>query len=105
MGNAHAHGSESGMIFADTIIISDLHLGSEVSRAPAALKMLKSASFNRLILLGDIFSDLNFRSSRKSTGNSSATSGSSQTQSAKSRSSGSRAIMTSDLRKSCHTLW
>lgn len=48
------------MIFADTIIISDLHLGSEVSRASAALRMLKSASFNRLILLGDIFSDLNF---------------------------------------------
>jgi UDP-2,3-diacylglucosamine pyrophosphatase LpxH len=48
------------MIFADTIILSDLHLGSEVSRAPAALRMLKSASFNRLILLGDIFSDLNF---------------------------------------------
>lgn len=48
------------MIFADTIILSDLHLGSEVSRATAALKMLKSASFNRLILLGDIFSDLNF---------------------------------------------
>jgi UDP-2,3-diacylglucosamine pyrophosphatase LpxH len=48
------------MIFADTIIVSDLHLGSEVSRAPAALSMLKSASFNRLILLGDIFSDLNF---------------------------------------------
>jgi UDP-2,3-diacylglucosamine pyrophosphatase LpxH len=48
------------MIFADTIIISDLHLGSEVSRASAALKMLKLSSFNRLILLGDIFSDLNF---------------------------------------------
>jgi len=48
------------MIFADTIIISDLHLGSEVSRAWAAMRMLKAASFNRLILLGDIFSDLNF---------------------------------------------
>jgi UDP-2,3-diacylglucosamine pyrophosphatase LpxH len=48
------------MIFADTIILSDLHLGSEVSRASAALRMLKSASFNRLILLGDIFSNLNF---------------------------------------------
>lgn len=48
------------MIFADTIILSDLHLGSEVSRASQALKMLKTASFNRLILLGDIFSDLNF---------------------------------------------
>ena len=48
------------MIFADTIILSDLHLGSEVSRTRAAVRMLKSASFNRLILLGDIFSDLNF---------------------------------------------
>lgn len=48
------------MMFADTIILSDLHLGSEVSRASEALRMLKSASFNRLILLGDIFSDLNF---------------------------------------------
>src|ERR1700746_995938 len=54
-------GSEfPGMIFADTVMLSDLHLGSEVSRASAALRMLKSASFNRLILLGDIFSDLNF---------------------------------------------
>jgi UDP-2,3-diacylglucosamine pyrophosphatase LpxH len=48
------------MIFADTIILSDLHLGSEVSRASEALRMLKKTSFNRLILLGDIFSDLNF---------------------------------------------
>ena len=53
------------MIFADTIIVSDLHLGSEVSRASSALRMLKSASFNRLILLGDIFSDLNFRRLKK----------------------------------------
>ena len=53
------------MIFADTIILSDLHLGSEVSRASAALGMLKSASFNRLILLGDIFCDLNFRRLKK----------------------------------------
>src|SRR5437870_13294733 len=44
----------------DTVILSDLHLGSEVSRAKAALQMLKAVSFNRLILLGDIFSDLNF---------------------------------------------
>jgi len=48
------------MIFADTIILSDLHLGSEVSRASQALRMLKTTSFNRLILLGDIFSNLNF---------------------------------------------
>ena len=53
------------MIFADTIILSDLHLGSEVSRAKSALRLLKSASFNRLILLGDIFSDLNFRRLKK----------------------------------------
>jgi UDP-2,3-diacylglucosamine pyrophosphatase LpxH len=53
------------MIFADTIILSDVHLGSEVSRASSALRMLKSASFNRLILLGDIFSDLNFRRLKK----------------------------------------
>jgi len=53
------------MIFANTIIISDLHLGSEVSRSSEALRMLKSASFNRLILLGDIFSDLNFRRLKK----------------------------------------
>ena len=45
----------------DTVILSDLHLGSEVSRANAALRMLKAISFRRLILLGDIFCDLNFR--------------------------------------------
>ena len=45
----------------DTIIISDLHLGSEVSRAADALEFLQSVKFKRLILLGDIFSDLNFR--------------------------------------------
>ncbi len=67
MGGDHvAYGGDVYlMIFADTIILSDLHLGSEVSRAPAALRMLKSASFNRLILLGDIFSDLNFRRLKK----------------------------------------
>ncbi len=49
----------------DTVILSDLHLGSEVSRARAALQMLKSTSFCRLILLGDIFCDLNFRRLKK----------------------------------------
>src|SRR5438876_10974885 len=49
----------------DTVILSDLHLGSEVSRAKAALQMLKAVSFNRLILLGDIFCDLNFRRLKK----------------------------------------
>ncbi|MEJ2006939.1 MAG: UDP-2,3-diacylglucosamine diphosphatase, partial [Acidobacteriota bacterium] len=45
----------------DTIIISDLHLGSVVSRAEDARRMLQSKTFRRLILLGDIFCDLNFR--------------------------------------------
>jgi UDP-2,3-diacylglucosamine pyrophosphatase LpxH len=45
----------------DTLILSDLHLGSEVSCAEAATRMLKQSRFRRLILLGDIFSDLNFR--------------------------------------------
>jgi UDP-2,3-diacylglucosamine pyrophosphatase LpxH len=47
--------------YFDTVIISDLHLGSEVSQAGAALAFLQSVHFKRLILLGDIFADLNFR--------------------------------------------
>jgi len=46
--------------YCDTIILSDLHLGSEVSRARDALRLLESYYFERLILLGDIFCDLNF---------------------------------------------
>jgi UDP-2,3-diacylglucosamine pyrophosphatase LpxH len=45
----------------DVIIISDLHLGSEISRACEAIELLRSLSFRKLILLGDIFCDLNFR--------------------------------------------
>jgi UDP-2,3-diacylglucosamine pyrophosphatase LpxH len=37
-----------------------VHLGAEVSRARAATRMLQENSFRRLILLGDIFADLNF---------------------------------------------
>ncbi len=44
----------------NTIIVSDIHLGSEVSRAKELLNVLKNHSFSRLILLGDIFDDLNF---------------------------------------------
>jgi UDP-2,3-diacylglucosamine pyrophosphatase LpxH len=40
--------------------LSDLHLGSHISRAQEAMRMLKETSFRRLVLLGDIFSDLNF---------------------------------------------
>src|SRR5579872_194357 len=49
----------------DTLILSDLHLGSELSRARDAVRMLKNVSFRRLILLGDIFCDLNFRRLKK----------------------------------------
>ena len=49
----------------DTLIISDVHLGSEVSRAGDALDLLKNSTFRRLILLGDMFCDLNFRRLKK----------------------------------------
>ncbi|HLY59560.1 MAG TPA: UDP-2,3-diacylglucosamine diphosphatase [Terriglobia bacterium] len=49
----------------DTLIISDLHLGSELSRADDACRMLKGATFRRLILLGDMFCDLNLRRLKK----------------------------------------
>jgi UDP-2,3-diacylglucosamine pyrophosphatase LpxH len=44
----------------DTLIVSDLHLGAEMSRAREALRVLQQNSYRRLILLGDIFADLNF---------------------------------------------
>ncbi len=49
----------------NTIIISDIHLGSEVSRAKAVKEMLQRYDFKRLILLGDIFDDLNFSRLKK----------------------------------------
>lgn len=44
----------------DTLILSDLHLGADISRAREALHVLRDNSYRRLILLGDIFADLNF---------------------------------------------
>ena len=44
-----------------TLIISDLHLGSLVSHPKEALELLKSYSFRKLILLGDVFDSLDFR--------------------------------------------
>ena len=44
----------------DTLILSDLHLGAETSCAREATRVLKQNRFRRLILLGDIFADLNF---------------------------------------------
>jgi UDP-2,3-diacylglucosamine pyrophosphatase LpxH len=44
----------------DTLILSDLHLGADMSRARDALHVLRDSQYRRLILLGDIFADLNF---------------------------------------------
>src|SRR5947209_20390077 len=44
----------------NTLILSDLRLGAETSRAREATRVLKESRFERLILLGDIFADLNF---------------------------------------------
>jgi UDP-2,3-diacylglucosamine pyrophosphatase LpxH len=44
----------------DTLILSDLHLGADMSRAREALRVLQEKRYRRLILLGDIFADLNF---------------------------------------------
>jgi UDP-2,3-diacylglucosamine pyrophosphatase LpxH len=66
---SHPSNSKTGIAgdpgYFDTLIISDVHLGSEISRAQSALKLLKAGNFRRLILLGDIFSDLNFRRLKK----------------------------------------
>ena len=43
-----------------TIIVSDVHLGSPVSRAKDLKETLKEWKFKRLILLGDIFDDMDF---------------------------------------------
>lgn len=44
-----------------TLIISDLHMGSGVSQPEKVLKLIKSFSFRKLILLGDVFDSLDFR--------------------------------------------
>ncbi len=49
----------------NTIIVSDIHLGSEVARPKVVKEMLQSYKFQRLILLGDIFDDLNFKRLKK----------------------------------------
>jgi len=47
-------------LICDTLILSDLHLGAECSFAREATNLLRQSRFRRLILLGDIFADLNF---------------------------------------------
>jgi len=49
----------------NTLILSDLHLGAETSHAREAMLVLKHSRFQRLILLGDIFADLNFARLKK----------------------------------------
>ncbi len=45
----------------NTLIISDIHLGSNVSRAEKVISLLTKYKFKQLILLGDIFDDLDFK--------------------------------------------
>lgn len=45
----------------DDIIVSDIHLGSRVSRSRELRRTLENFNFKRLILNGDIFDDLNFK--------------------------------------------
>jgi len=49
-----------GTLTHDTLILSDVHLGSDCSRAREATCVLRENRFRRLVLLGDIFADLNF---------------------------------------------
>ena len=49
----------------NTLILSDLHLGAETSHAREATLVLQQSRFQRLILLGDIFADLNFARLKK----------------------------------------
>ena len=43
-----------------TLILSDFHLGSKVSRSEKIIELLENFRFKKLILLGDIFEDLDF---------------------------------------------
>jgi UDP-2,3-diacylglucosamine pyrophosphatase LpxH len=45
---------------SDTIIISDIHLGSPLSRAKLLLSVIKEWKFNRLIILGDLVANSDF---------------------------------------------
>jgi len=44
-----------------TLIVSDFHLGSRVSRSKELTELLMNFRFKKLILLGDIFENLNFK--------------------------------------------
>jgi len=57
--------TEKDIEYVDTIIVSDIHLGSQVSRAGELIQLLKKFDFHRLILNGDVFDDLNFKRLKK----------------------------------------
>jgi UDP-2,3-diacylglucosamine pyrophosphatase LpxH len=44
-----------------TIILGDIHLGSPLSRTGQLLDVLETVPFDRIVLNGDVFDDLNFR--------------------------------------------
>src|SRR5258708_428299 len=47
-------------LHGNTLMLCDLNLGAETSHAREATRVLRENRFERLILLGDIFADLNF---------------------------------------------
>ncbi|MGH7963637.1 MAG: UDP-2,3-diacylglucosamine diphosphatase [Candidatus Binatia bacterium] len=57
---SHGQGSSPQIEEVDTLIVSDVHLGTELSRSTALLATLQRSTFRRLILLGDILDDVNF---------------------------------------------
>lgn len=44
-----------------TLILGDIHLGSPLCRAALLRQVLENRTFDRLVLNGDVFDDLNFR--------------------------------------------
>ncbi|MGQ0793866.1 MAG: UDP-2,3-diacylglucosamine diphosphatase [Deltaproteobacteria bacterium] len=59
MTNANSNPHHEALSQTDTIIVSDIHLGSDLSRAEELKLVLESWTFERLILLGDVFDSLN----------------------------------------------
>lgn len=51
---------EKTTIKTHTLVVSDVHLGSPVCESRMLIRLLETASFTRLVLLGDIFDSLNF---------------------------------------------
>ena len=48
-----------------TIVLGDIHLGSPLSRTSQLLEVLERVPFDRIVLNGDVFDDLNFRRLQK----------------------------------------